>query len=162
MFFANEAYMTAIAAEQVVLNQQLEVGLELPTAQYLASIIEQTTFIGEQIAHIISDNNFGRALWKTSKYMVRIVTAIETISKQITAISDETTEQVPSKDIMQKVKDLKPLANQLNEIKKKKESNDEKDAKKNKDSNAKKDAAAEELAKAKTQVTGENDLKLGK
>ncbi|HBL13269.1 MAG TPA: hypothetical protein DD379_18090, partial [Cyanobacteria bacterium UBA11162] len=46
LFFANEAYMTAAAAEQVVLNQQIKLGVELPTIQYLASINEQTAFIG--------------------------------------------------------------------------------------------------------------------
>jgi hypothetical protein len=135
LFFANEAYMTAISAEQVVLNQQLKLGLELPTAQYLASIIEQTTFVGEQIAHITGNNKHGRALWKTSKYINRIVEAIETIFKQTAKVSEttETGEAVPSEagkavpseagkavlseDIMTKVTDLKEWGKQLETIK---------------------------------------------
>jgi len=81
MFFANEAYMTAIAAEQVVLNQQLGLGVELPTAQYLASINDQMAFVGEQMLHIKKE--FGKALWKTSKYVDRILTAIDKTSVQV-------------------------------------------------------------------------------
>jgi hypothetical protein len=135
LFFANEAYMTAISAEQVVLNQQLELGLELPTAQYLASIIEQTTFVGEQIAHITGNNKHGRALWKTSKYINRIVDAINTICAKIDKLpkTSETGEAVPSEageavpsearkpvlseDIMTKVRDLKEWGKQLETIK---------------------------------------------
>ena len=127
LFFANEAYMTAISAEQVVLNQQLELGLELPMAQYLASIIEQTTFVGEQIAHITGNNKHGRALWKTSKYINRIVDAINTISELAAKVSEttETGEAVPSEagkavlseDIMTKVRDLKDWGKQLETIK---------------------------------------------
>jgi len=104
MFFANEAYMTAIAAEQVVLNQQLGLGIELPTAQYLASINEQTAFVGEQIGHLHA--NFGKALWKTAKYVDRILLAIKTIS-------DQTLELAPTKEIKEKVDKLKPLATTL-------------------------------------------------
>ncbi len=106
MFFANEAYMTAIAAEQVVLNQQLGLGIQLPTAQYLASINEQTAFVGEQIGHLHA--NFGKALWKTAKYVDRILLAINTISKQ-------TAELAPSTNIMEKVGKLEGLATTLNE-----------------------------------------------
>jgi len=128
LFFANEAYMTAIGAEQVVLNQQLELGLELPTGQYLASIIEQTTFVGEQIAHVTGNNKHGRALWKTSKYVNRIVDAIETIFKKTDerAKKAKTGEAVPSEDIMTKVRDLKPLGKQLEAIKRNSDLTDQK------------------------------------
>jgi hypothetical protein len=137
MFFANEAYMTAIAAEQVVLNQQMNLNVELPTAQYLASINEQMAFLGHQILDL--KNKFSKALWKTSKYIDRILTAIETTSKQVkatldatsqTAISDisaqvnesldatnQTVNVVPSEEIMKKVGILLPLVQTLKNIK---------------------------------------------
>ncbi|MGC1248064.1 MAG: hypothetical protein WA865_17755, partial [Spirulinaceae cyanobacterium] len=104
LFFANEAYMTAIAAEQVVLNQQIGLEVELPTAQYPASIAEQTAFIGEQIERY--ENNPGRALWKTAKYVDRVLTAIETIHRQ-------TGRQVPGPEIMQQVVNMRPLVREL-------------------------------------------------
>ena len=104
LFFANEAYMTAIAAEQVVLNQQIGLGIELPTAQYPASIAEQTAFIGEQIERY--EDNFGRALWKTSKYVDRVLTAIETIQVQ-------TGNQALDQNVMGRVEALKPLIGEL-------------------------------------------------
>jgi hypothetical protein len=138
MFFANEAYMTAIAAEQVVLNQQIGLGVELPTAQYLASINDQMAFVGEQMVHIKKE--FGKALWKTSKYVDRILTAIDKTSEQIkqtlettnsTAISDiseqvndsldatnQTVNVVLSEEIMKKVGILVPLVQKLKGIKK--------------------------------------------
>jgi hypothetical protein len=100
LFFANEAYMAPISAEQVVLNQQIGLNVELPTAQYLASINEQTAFVGEQIAHI--QKNFGKALWKTAKYVDRILVAIKTISAQTVKVA-------PSEEIMKKVDQLVPL-----------------------------------------------------
>ena len=140
LFFANEAYMAPISAEQVVLNQQLGLGVELPTAQYLASINEQTAFLGEQIAHI--QNNFGKALWKTSKYVDRILLAINTISTQ-------TLELAPSKEIKEKVDKLAPLVKELKGIKK---------------DSAKKDEDAEALAgKNKNyEVLGTNAVQLGR
>jgi WD40 repeat protein len=96
--------MTAIAAEQVVLNQQIGLEVELPTAQYPASIAEQTAFIGEQIEHY--ENNFGRALWKTAKYADRVLTAIDTIHQQ-------TDELVPDQKIIEHSEALKPLVETL-------------------------------------------------
>jgi hypothetical protein len=138
MFFANEAYMTAIAAEQVVLNQQIGLGVELPTAQYLASINDQMAFVGEQMVHIKKE--FGKALWKTSKYVDRILTAIDKTSEQVkqtlettnsTAITDiseqvndsldatnQTVNVVLSEEIMKKVGILVPLVQKLKGIKK--------------------------------------------
>jgi hypothetical protein len=138
MFFANEAYMTAIAAEQVVLNQQLALGIKLPMAQYLASINEQTAFVGEQIGHLHA--NFGKALWKTAKYVDRIVLAINTISKL-------TAQLAPNRDIMEKVGKLEGLATTLL-----------KDVKKNPDvKRDEKDTKAKEIA----EKTEENSSLLG-
>jgi len=155
LFFANEAYMTAIGAEQVVLNQQLDLDLELPTAQYLASIIEQTTFVGEQIAHVTGNNKHGRALWKTSKYVNRIVDAIETIFEQTDELAKKakTGEAVPSEDIMTKVRDLKPLGEKLEAIKRDSDLTEDED----KRSDEKKDEDAKTLAGNVTKgLNGEN------
>jgi hypothetical protein len=143
LFFANEAYMTAIAAEQVVLNQQIGLGVKLPTAQYPASIAEQTAFIGEQIKHY--EGNFGRALWKTAKYADRVLTAIETIHQQ-------TGKLVPNQDIMQEVAELKPLVKTLLKgIKKNRHLND-----------VQKDEAAVNLAKQHRSVLGSNPSEWGR
>jgi hypothetical protein len=53
--------------------------------------------------------NFGKALWKTSKYVDRILTAINEISKQ-------TQKQVPSQEVMARVAQLEPLVKQLIDI----------------------------------------------
>jgi hypothetical protein len=143
LFFANEAYMTAIAAEQVVLNQQIGLELKLHTAQYPASIAEQTAFIGEQIEHY--ENNFGRALWKTAKYADRVLTAIRTIYEQ-------TGKQVPSQDLMQQVAELKPrVTTLLKDIKKNANFND-----------VQKDEAAVNLAEQHRSVLGSNPSEWGR
>jgi hypothetical protein len=143
LFFANEAYMTAIAAEQVVLNQQIGLELNLPTAQYPASIAEQTAFIGEQIEHY--ENNFGRALWKTAKYADRLLTAIDTIHQQ-------TDELVPNQEIIERSEALEPLVETLLfGIKKNKKLND-----------GQKDEAAAQLAAENPSMLGSNPSEWGR
>lgn len=142
LFFANEAYMTAISAEQVVLNQQINLNVKLPTAQYAASINEQTAFVGEQLAHM--QGNFGKALWKTAKYVDRILTAINIIYKQ-------TDERVPSQEVMARVNELKPLVAQLLNIKKNGNLTD-----------AQKNEAAANLANGNASVLGADTAGLGR
>ena len=115
LFFANEAYMTPIAVEQVVLNQQIGLDVELPTAQYPASINEQISFVYEQIN--CNPDNFGRALWKTAKYADRILTAVRIIYNQMG-------EEVPEKYLMEEVARLRPLVRTLLDIKKNSNLND--------------------------------------
>ncbi|WP_144054059.1 hypothetical protein [Baaleninema simplex] len=139
LFFANEAYMTAIAAEQVVLNQQMRLNVRLPTPQYLASINEQMAFIGEQIAHY--ENNFGRALWKTSKYVDRIIFAIKTIQEQ--------TEGQALSEVIERVERLKPLVQRLlYEVKKSKDEKLQTDEAK--------DEEAESIARENSDILGSN------
>jgi hypothetical protein len=142
LFFANEAYMVASSAEQVVLNQQIKLGVELPTAQYAASINEQTAFVGEQLAHM--QGNLGKALWKTAKYVDRILTAINEIHKQ-------TNKQVPSPEVMTRVAELKPLVKQLIDIKKNSQLTD-----------TQKNQAAANLAEANRSVLGADTAELGR
>ncbi len=142
LFFANEAYMTAISAEQVVLNQQIKLGVELPTAQYSASINEQTAFVGEQLANM--QGNFGKALWKTAKYVDRILIAIKQIYEQ-------TDEQVPSQEVMARVAQLEPLVQQLLDIKKNRNLTD-----------VQKNEAATNLANGNASVLGGDTAELGR
>jgi len=72
LVFANEAYHTGGAVEDVVLNQQLNLKLPLKTSQYLESINENAGFFVEQIKH---NHDEGTALWKSSKYLERICLA---------------------------------------------------------------------------------------
>ncbi|MEG4323810.1 hypothetical protein, partial [Microcoleus sp. herbarium5] len=143
LFFANEAYMIAISAEQVVLNQQIKLGVELPTAQYAASINEQTAFVGEQLAHM--QGNFGKALWKTAKYVDRILTAIREIKKQ-------TNQQLPSQEVMARVAELEPLVQQLINIKKNSQLA----------TDVQKNEAAANLAEANRSVLGADTAELGR
>ncbi|HLO89513.1 MAG TPA: hypothetical protein VK203_31510 [Nostocaceae cyanobacterium] len=137
LFFANEAYLTAPAAEQVVLNQQIGLGVKIPVEQYLTSINEQVAFIGEQIHH--SHGNFGRALWKTAKYVERLLKAIE-------AIDGDTHGSVPSQKVKNQVDKLNPLIDNL--LKKIKKNESLKDSER--------DKAAKNLAQANSSLLGRN------
>ncbi|WP_193881383.1 hypothetical protein [Oculatella sp. LEGE 06141] len=108
LFFANEAYMTPGAVEQVVLNQQLGLGVELSPLQYQASILEQTAFIGAQIQQ--NQGEFGTALRKTAKYLDRLIKAAQTINYQ-------TQGQSPSQDISKQLRATNPLVNQILSLK---------------------------------------------
>lgn len=70
LFFANEVYLTPGAAEQIVLNAQMGYEIDLKERSVASSLSEQVPFINEQIAH--NSDNFGRVLWKTSKYLERM------------------------------------------------------------------------------------------
>jgi hypothetical protein len=76
LFYANEAYHTGPAAEDVVLNTQLRMGLPLNYVKYLISINENLGFAMEQAA---TNKSVGAALWKSAKYLKRINDAITNI-----------------------------------------------------------------------------------
>lgn len=84
LYYANEAYHTGGAAEHVVLNQQMKLGIKLTLEQYLQSVNEQTGFVMEQIEH---HHQLGRCLWASAKYLERIGMAEEEIKKELGANS---------------------------------------------------------------------------
>jgi hypothetical protein len=143
LFFANEAYLTAPAAEQVVLNQQIGLGLKIPLQQYLTSINEQAAFIGEQLHH--ANGNFGKALWKTAKYTDRLLLAVRNIDT-------ETKKTVFSQNIRDRVNKLTPLVKTLiADIKKNEKLKD-----------SERDSAAEKLARKNSSSLGSSTEKLAR
>ena len=117
LLFAGEAYMTPAALEQVVLNQQMQLDIPLSTQQYLASSLEQTAYIGEQLTHCT--DRVGKALWKTAKYADRFLNAVEAIKKLAGG-------QIPQASLADQTKALRPWVNELLAIKKQELTDDEK------------------------------------
>ena len=81
LVFANEAYHTPGALKHVVLNQQGKQGIPVTKDEYLHSINEQTGFVVEQINH---NKDMGTALWKSSKYVGRVINAVKNIKRKHT------------------------------------------------------------------------------
>ncbi|MEG4323812.1 hypothetical protein [Microcoleus sp. herbarium5] len=89
--------------------------------------------------------NFGKALWKTAKYVDRILTAIRAIEKQ-------TNQQVPSQEVMTRVAELEPLIQQLLGIKRNSDLT----------TDAQKNEAAASLANGNASVLGADTTELGR
>ncbi|MEG4874340.1 hypothetical protein QUB37_13075 [Microcoleus sp. AT3-A2] len=83
-------------------------------------------------------------MWKTAKYVDRILTAINEIYKQ-------TDEQVPSPEVMARVNQLKPLVQQLINIKRNSQLTD-----------AQKNEATANLAQDNRSVLGADTAELGR
>ncbi len=81
LFFANEAYHTGGPVEHVVLNQQMRLGLEVEPKDFSLSVNEQTGFIMEQTEKVKTDEDFGKSLWKSAKYLDRICDAAEKLGE---------------------------------------------------------------------------------
>jgi hypothetical protein len=91
LFFANEAYQTRAAAMQVVLGQQMRLELPSSAQESLVSINEQIGFALEQISE---KKGIGTSLWKSAKYLDRLVTAVDKIKNTCECFSEPTLKEV--------------------------------------------------------------------
>jgi CRISPR/Cas system-associated protein Csx1 len=62
----------------IVLNQQLKLGIHIPIEEYLVSINEQIGFALEQISE---KKKVGTSLWKSAKYIDRVIQDIGQINE---------------------------------------------------------------------------------
>ena len=108
LFFANEAYITAAALEQVLLNQQMKLDIPISTQQYQAASLEHTAYVGEQIRN--SNGSWGQALWRTAKYVDRFLQAVKTIAEKSGG-------QIPLAPLREQMDTLGPVVEELLTVK---------------------------------------------